>query len=149
LQVRKQTGYEPLRIKEELEELEQISLSQHTIRHILRRNKDKIRLRSQKTANKTKCQFVNWYSAKAFEVVQMDLKFIGGQKALSMEQIHHIHTKNLSLYQWIAIDVHSRFRLMGYSYEKLDKWTSVDFLGAFMAWISWRSIPDLLYCGQR
>ena len=129
LQVRKQTGYEPLRIKEELEELEQISLSQHTIRHFLRRNKDKIRLRSQKTANKTKCQFVNWYSAKAFEVVQMDLKFIGGQKALSMEQIHHIHTKNLSLYQWIAIDVHSRFRLMGYSYEK--SWTNG------LAWIFW------------
>lgn len=59
----------------------------------------------------------------------MDLKFIGGQKALSMEQIHHIHTKNLSLYQWIAIDVHSRFRLMGYSYEK--SWTNG------LAWIFW------------
>ena len=36
LQIRKQTGYGPLRIKEELEELEQISLSEHTIRNILR-----------------------------------------------------------------------------------------------------------------
>lgn len=46
-----------------------------------------------------------------------------------MEQIHHIYTNNLPLYQWTAIDVHSRFRLIGYSYEK--SWTNG------LAWIFW------------
>lgn len=82
LQIRKQTGYGPLRIKEELEELDQISLSEHTIRNILRRNRDEAKPRHQKTANKTKRHFVDWYSAKAFEVVQIDLKYIVDQKAL-------------------------------------------------------------------
>ena len=129
LELRKQTGYGPIRLKEELEDLDQISLSEHTIRNILRRNKDEAKLKKQKTANNTKRQFVDWYSAKAFEVVQIDLKYIVDQKALSMEQIHHVYTKNLPLYQWTAIDVNSRFRLMGYSYEKT--WTNG------LAWIFW------------
>ena len=127
LEIHKQTGFGPVRIKEELEEVDDLYLSPHTIRNIIRRNKSKGK--KQRSANKTERQFVDWYSAKAFEVVQIDLKYIVDQKALSMEQIHHIHTRNLPRYQWTAIDVNSRFRLMAYSYEKT--WTNG------LAWFLW------------
>ncbi len=67
-------------------------------------------------------RFVDWYNAKPFEIVQVDLKHIIDQKALSMEQITHIHAKDLPLYQWGALDVNSRFKLIAYSKEKT--WTN-------------------------
>jgi hypothetical protein len=116
LEIREQTGYGPVRLQEELEEIDGIELSAHTIRNILRRNK--VKKKSHRTGNGTKRQFVDWYTAKAFEIVQIDLKYIVDQKALSMEQIQHVYSQKLPLYQWTAIDVNSRFRLMAYSYEK-------------------------------
>ena len=65
---------------------------------------------------------MDWYSAKAFEVVQIDLKYIVDQKALSMQQIQHVYSHKLPLFQWTAIDVNSRFRLLAYSYERT--WTN-------------------------
>ena len=65
---------------------------------------------------------LDWYSAKAFEVVQIDLKYIVDQKALSMQQIQHVYSHKLPLFQWTAIDVNSRFRLLAYSYERT--WTN-------------------------
>ncbi len=46
-----------------------ISICPHTpIRNIIERNKSKGK--KQRSANKTERQFVDWYSAKAFEVVR-------------------------------------------------------------------------------
>jgi len=120
MEVRGRTGYGPLRIKEELEDLEGIVLSPHTIRNILRRNKPK--KKKQRNGNGKTRPFVDWYSAKAFEVVQIDLKYIVDQKALSMQQIQHVYSHKLPLFQWTAIDVNSRFRLLAYSYERT--WTN-------------------------
>lgn len=39
-----------------------------------------------------------------------------------MEQITHIRAKDLPLYQWGALDVNSRFKLIAYSGEK--SWTN-------------------------
>ena len=65
---------------------------------------------------------MDWYQAKAFEIVQIDLKYVVDQKALSLEQIQHFHNKQFPLYQWTAVDVNSRFKLMAYSYQK--SWTN-------------------------
>jgi len=74
LKARDQTGYGAVRIKEKLEDVDKIVLSAHTIRNILRRNKTKGK--KHRPRNKTERQFVDWYSTKAFEVVQIDLKYI-------------------------------------------------------------------------
>jgi len=50
-----------------------------------------------------------WYSAKPFEIVQIDLKHIRDLKALSKAQIIHLDQHNIPNYQWSAIDVKSRF----------------------------------------
>lgn len=131
--LKKKTNFGPLRLKEELFEVHGIDLSEHTIRNIVRRNKEKTRRKRHKPHKKGTRQFVDWYSAKPFEVVQIDLKYVVDQKALSMEQIAHIHTKDLPLYQWGAIDVNSRFKLIAYSDEK--SWTNG--LTWFLWVISW------------
>lgn len=122
LEIKKKTRYGPIRIADELTEQHGITLSTHTIRNILRRYKNSLKLKNHKPHKKGVRQFVDWYNAKPFEVVQVDLKHIVDQKALSMEQISHIHSHDLPLYQWGAIDVNSRFKLIAYSQEKT--WTN-------------------------
>jgi len=61
---------------------------------------------------------VDWYSAKPFEVVQVDLKFIRDHKALSAEQILHLDLHQIPNCQWSALDVNSRSELVAYSREK-------------------------------
>lgn len=94
-----------------------------TIRHILRRNKDKLKYGiGRYRTRKEKRGFIDWYSAKPFEVVQMDVKYIRDHKALSKEQIIHLDRYQIPNYQWGALDVNSRFKLIGYSREK--SWTN-------------------------
>ena len=122
IEIKKKTRYGPIRIADELVEQHGITLSTHTIRNILRRYKKNVKLREHKPHKKGARQFVDWYTAKPFEIVQIDLKHVIDQKALNMEQITHIHTHDLPLYQWGAIDVNSRFKLIAYSQEKT--WTN-------------------------
>ena len=98
--IKKKTKYGPLRIKEELVQVYQLDLSHHTIRNIIRRNKTKCKGTRHKPAKRGERQFVNWYEARAFEIVQIDLKYIVDQKALSATQVTHIYAHNLPLYQW-------------------------------------------------
>jgi transposase len=122
IEIKAKTRYGPLRIVDELKEQFGITLSHHTIRNIVRRNKKKLKLKEHKPHKKGPRPFVDWYSAKPFEVVQIDLKHVVDQKALSMEQITHVYACDLPLYQWGAIDVNSRFKLIAYSNEKT--WTN-------------------------
>jgi len=120
--IKQKTNYGPLRIKDELFAQYGITLSHHTIRNIVRRNRKKIRRRETINHKRSPRQFVDWYQAKPFEIVQIDLKHIIDQKALSMDQITHIYAHDLPIYQWGAIDVNSRFKLIAYSKEK--SWTN-------------------------
>lgn len=131
--IKKKTQYGPLRIKDELQEVYGIEFSEHTIRNIVRRNKQTCKGKRHTPAKKGERQFVNWYEARAFEIVQVDLKYIVDQKALSAKQVSHIYEYRLPLYQWGAEDVYSRFKLIGYSDEK--SWTNG--LTWFLWVISW------------
>ncbi|OQB24026.1 MAG: hypothetical protein BWY10_02644 [Chloroflexi bacterium ADurb.Bin180] len=83
-----QTHLGPQRLFRYLQRYEQVIVSTGTIRHILARNKERLtgpvapRHRPQEAR-----PFVDWYSARPFEIVQMDLKFIRDRKALSRAQI--------------------------------------------------------------
>ena len=122
IKLKKKTNYGPLRLKDEMEAVYQINLSEHTIRNIVRRNKKKAARKPHKPNKKGPWPFIDWYTAKPFEVVQIDLKHVVDQKALSMDQINHIYAHKLPIYQWGAIDVNSRFKLIAYSDEKT--WTN-------------------------
>jgi putative transposase len=113
----------PERLSRYLREHEGISVPAGTIWHILRRNKARLEygLRRHRT-RKEKREFVDWYSAKPFEIVQMDVKHIRDQKALTKEQIIHLDRYRIPNYQWGALDVNTRFKMIGYSREK--SWTN-------------------------
>ena len=93
LELREKTRYGPVRLKEELEELDGLMISEYTIRNILRRNKAALKQKAHKPHKKGSRPYVDWYQAKAFEIVQIDLKYVIDQKALSLEQIRHSHSK--------------------------------------------------------
>ena len=118
----------PERLSRYLRRYEGVSVAAGTIRHILRRNRDRItsplsrhRRRKEQRPFVALCTF-GWYSAKPFEIVQMDLKFIRDRKALTQQQIIHLDRCDIPNYQWSALDVNSRFKLMAYSREKT--WTN-------------------------
>ena len=106
-----------------LEKYEQLRVAPGTIRHIMRRNKEKLTcpVRSGRQ-RRGKRESVDWYSAQVFEVVQMDVKYIRDQKALSRDQIAHLDRYDIPNFQWGALDVNSRFKLIAFSRERT--WTN-------------------------
>lgn len=112
----------PERLSRYLKQYEGITVPAGTVRHILRRNKKRLNSHLPHRVRKEKREFVDWYSAKPFEIVQMDLKYIRDHKALTKEQIVHLDHYNIPNYQWSALDVNSRFKLIAYSREK--SWTN-------------------------
>jgi gas vesicle protein len=128
VELKEKTNYGPIRLKDELYEQYAVHLSHHTIRNICRRYK-KTKTKQRKRYKRSSRPFVDWYTSSAFEIVQIDLKYIIDQKALSPSQITHIIKHDLPLYQWGALDVNSRFKLIAYSKEK--SWTNG------LAWFLW------------
>ena len=123
VEVKNRTRLGPERLSRHLQEYERLPVAVGTIRHILRRNKARLEygLWRHRT-RKEKREFVDWYSAKPFEIVQMDVKHIRDQKALTREQIIHLDHYQIPNYQWGALEVNSRFKMIGYSREK--SWTN-------------------------
>jgi hypothetical protein len=123
IEVKNKTRLGPERLSIYLRDNEDLSVPAGTIRHILRRNKGRLRygFRSQRT-HKERREFIDWYQAKPFEIVQVDLKYIRDHKALTKEQIIHLDRYQIPNYQWSALDVCTRFKLIGYSREK--SWTN-------------------------
>ncbi len=123
VEVKNKTHLGPERLSRYLKDYEGMTVPVGTIRHILRRNKTRLEypLRRHRS-RKGKREFVDWYSAKPFEIVQMDVKHIRDQKALSKEQIIHLDRYQIPNFQWGALDVNSRFKMIGYSREKT--WTN-------------------------
>ena len=110
-------GLGPERLSRHLKQHEGLSIAPGTIRHVLRRNKHRIQRFLPKT-RREKREHVDWYSARPGEIVQIDLKHIRDRKALSSEQILHLDRCRIPNYQWSALDVNSRFKLIAYSREK-------------------------------
>ena len=123
VEAKNRTHLGPERLSRYLQKYADILVPVGTIRHILRRNKVRLEygLRRHRT-HKENREFVDWYSAKPFEIIQMDIKRIRDRKALTKEQIIHLDCHHIPNYQWGALDVNSRFKLIGYSREK--SWTN-------------------------
>ena len=138
VEAKNKTHLGPERLSRYLKKYEGIFVAPGTIRHILRRNKEKLTYKlKSRNKRQEKREFVDWYSARPFEIVQMDVKFIRDQKALAKEQIIHLDRYGIPNYQWGALDVNSRFKLIAYSKEK--SWTNG--LCFFLWTISWLRSP--------
>ena len=134
IEVKNKTHLGPIRLSLYLVKYKQVEVAPGTIRHVIRRNRHQITYNLPTAKRrKIKREFVDWYSAEPFEIVQMDLKHIRDQKALSKEQILHLDYHSIPNYQWSAIDVNSRFKMIAYSREK--SWTNG--LSWYLWVISW------------
>lgn len=123
IEAKNKTRLGPKRLSLYLSKYEEIDVPAGTIRHILRRNRHLLTYSSRRSRRrKKKREFVDWHSAKCFEVVQVDVKHIRDQKALTKEEIIHLDRYDIPNYQWGAIDVNSRFKLIAYSRER--SWTN-------------------------
>jgi transposase len=110
------------RLSNHLKKYQGINVAPGTIRNILRRNRHRLTHPAPKRRRREKREFVDWYSAEPFEIVQVDLKYIRDQKALTKEQIIHLDRCAIPNYQWGALDVNSRFKIIAYSRER--SWTN-------------------------
>ena len=122
IEVRNKTRKGPQRLSIHLRKYENIDVPAGTIRHILRRNQHLLTHSGPPRRRRQKREFVDWYSAEPFEIVQVDVKYIRDQKALTKKQIIHLDHCNIPNYQWGAMDVNSRFKLIAYSRER--SWTN-------------------------
>ena len=122
IELKNKTRLGPERLSRYLSKYENLSVPPGTIRHILARNKSRLQYGPEYRPRKGKREFIDWYSAKPFEVVQMDTKYIRDHKALSREQIIHLDRFNIPNFQWGALDVNSRFKMIGFSRERT--WTN-------------------------
>jgi transposase InsO family protein len=123
IEAKKTTRLGPQRLSIYLAKYEQVRVAAGTIRHILRRNQHVLTgIAPQARHRREKREFVDGYNPQPFEVVQMDIKHIRDQKALSKEQIIHLDLHAIPNYQWSALDVCSRFKLIAYSRQK--SWTN-------------------------
>ncbi|MGD8968221.1 MAG: integrase core domain-containing protein, partial [Anaerolineae bacterium] len=123
IEARNKTRLGPKRLSIYLRKYEGVDVPAGTMRHILRRNKHLLTHSGpQSRSRRKKREFVDWYSAKPFEIVQVDVKYIRDQKALTKQQIIHLDRCAIPNYQWGAIDVNSRFKLIAYSRER--SWTN-------------------------
>jgi len=123
IEARNKTRLGPQRLSIYLRKYGGVDVPAGTIRHILRRNKHLLTHSGPSSRRKRqKREFVDWYSAKPFEIMQVDVKYIRDQKALTKQQIIHLDRCAIPNYQWGAIDVNSRFKLIAYSRER--SWTN-------------------------
>ena len=117
------TRFGSKRLSTYLKKYEELSVPPGTIRHIVRRNKEKLTYPVPSGRRKRgKREFVDWYSAKPFEIVQMDVKYIRDRKALTADQIAHLDRFHIPNFQWGAMDVNSRFKMIAFSRERT--WTN-------------------------
>jgi transposase len=149
IEARNKTRLGPKRLSIYLREFEEIDVPAGTIRHILRRNKHPLTHSGPPSRyRRKKRELVDWYSAKPFEIVQVDVKYIRDRKALTQQQIIHLDHCAIPNYQWGAIDVNSRFKLIAYSRER--SWTNgLCFYLWVISWLrSHGAIADITLWGQ-
>jgi transposase len=103
--LRNKTRLGPQRLSIYLAKHQDLQMPPGTIRHILKRNKEKLAYATPRRRKREKREFIDWYRAKPFEVVQMDIKYIRDQKALTKEQIIHLDKCEIPNYQWGPLDV--------------------------------------------
>ena len=112
----------PKRLSLYLAKYEDLQVPWATIRNISRRHRHQITSPWPHHRRGAVRPFVDRYAAKPFEVVQMDVKHIRDQKALTKTEIAYLDHYDSPNYQWGALDVNSRFKLLAYSRER--SWTN-------------------------
>ncbi len=110
-----------------------LSLSEWTVRHILRRHgfTSRSRRRKRKVFYPAKWAFEE---DRPFALAQVDTKHIHDKKTLGTKICAHLTRKKLPLYQWTFLEARTRLRFLAYSRE-LSVVNGLCFVALVMSWL--------------
>jgi len=111
----KKTGYRYRRLSCYLKNQYGISMSEDTVKAILKRKN--IKKKRIRTANKNRRPLYDYEALYPFAEMQLDTKHILDKSALPKEAYEHIKSYDLPIYEWNIIDACSRTRFTAYSHE--------------------------------
>jgi transposase len=130
-EARERTGYGRKRLSWYLWQEEDLVLSPHTIRHILRRLGYTGRRKRRKTFYPAHWA---WEEERPFALVQADVKDILDEGTLGTKLWDHIRKKGLPRYQWTFLEGRTRLRFLAWSHE-LALTNGICFLTLAMLWL--------------
>ena len=113
---------------------EGIELSEHTIRHILRRKVPPEERRRRKRRHVVYPAHWVWEQEEPFRLFQVDAKDIADKGALGTALVTHLRRAHLPRYQWTALEGRSRLRFLAYSY-RLNRTNGFTFMILVLMWL--------------
>lgn len=108
-----------------------ISLSPHTIRHVLRRRRPPQKRKPRKPLYPA---IWAWDQDQPFSLLQTDVKDIRDKHALGTERTTHLCRQRLPRYQWTACDARTRLRFLAYSH-RLNRTNGIAFMLLVLMWL--------------
>jgi len=135
---RKRTEYGRKRLAWYLAREEGITLSPHTLRHILNRNGFKGKRKPGKVFYPA---YWVWEAEKPFSLAQVDTKDILDKGSLGTKRWTHILRKRLPRYQWTFCEGKTRLRFLAYSQE-LSLANGLCFMFLVMLWLKRHGIDS-------
>ena len=131
--LRRRYGYGRKRLSYLLRQ-EGIDLSEHTIRHILRRGLPRAARQRRPRRRVVYPAHWAWEQEEPFRLFQVDTKDIADKGTLGTKRITHLFRAHLPRYQWTALEGRSRLRFLAYSHE-LNRTNGLAFLILLLMWL--------------
>jgi len=114
LKVRKKTGYGKIRLRKHLKLEYGLTMSENTIRRILKRGK--VKKQVYKRSKRASKPLYDYEALIPFEEGQIDTKYIDDFGALG-PMVFNLRRYNLPLYQWTYVCAKTKLRFLAYSYQ--------------------------------
>ena len=131
--LRKKYRYGRKRIAQVLK-LDGIEISEHTVRHILRRNLSQKERQRRKLRKAVYPAHWAWEQKRPFSLFQVDTKDIADKGTLGTKRVNHLYKRHLPRYQWTALEGKSRLRFLAYSH-RLNRTNGLAFMILVLMWL--------------
>ena len=128
----KRTRFRYRRLAAYLERKYAISLSEHTVRAILRRNR--VERQKCRTKGGSRRHLYDYEHLRPFTEFQLDTKHLIDQHALPADVYDHMMLRGLPRYEWHMMEVATRSRFTAYSYT-LNAAFGLLFVTFVLAWL--------------
>ena len=109
------TGFRYRRLSLYMQRKYSLSISENTIKAILKRNN--LPRRSRRSASGQTRHLYDYEALEPFREFQLDTKHLLDKSALPQDVYEHINRRNLPKYEWHLMDAGTRTRFTAYSYE--------------------------------
>ena len=141
-EVRLKTNFGRKRLVRELENKHSIIMSENTCAYWLRQLK--LSKPCKQRARYKGVRYYNWPDLKPLQHFQIDTKDIKDSKTLPKDVYRHLIREKLPCYQFTAIDVKTRTKLLAYSYQ-LNRTNGIAFMKFAISWLRANGVTHRIY----